>query len=99
MATRPHGTIPQSLCLIGDSLTYLLLYDNDLTGEYVELYGSSLRVHIERTRAVKPKRLRGPEPVHAPGLPDRSVGLDHARFPFRFPFSSSPPLPPWPPPT
>ena len=27
------GTIPQSLCLIGDSLTYLVLYDNDLTGE------------------------------------------------------------------
>ena len=27
------GTIPQSLCLIGDSLIYLLLNDNDLTGE------------------------------------------------------------------
>ena len=32
------GTIPQSLCLIGDSLTHLDLYDNDLTGECVELY-------------------------------------------------------------
>ena len=27
------GTIPQSLCLIGDSLTYLVLDLNDLTGE------------------------------------------------------------------
>ena len=27
------GTIPQSLCLIGDSLTVLYLYGNDLTGE------------------------------------------------------------------
>ena len=27
------GTIPQSLCLIGDSLTDLSLADNDLTGE------------------------------------------------------------------
>ena len=28
-----HGTIPQSLCLIGDSLINLILYENDLTGE------------------------------------------------------------------
>ena len=28
-----HGTIPSSLCLIGDSLTYLTLYQNGLTGE------------------------------------------------------------------
>ena len=28
-----HGTIPESLCLIGDSLVYLLLYENDLSGE------------------------------------------------------------------
>ena len=27
------GTIPQSLCLIGNSLTELNLYENDLTGE------------------------------------------------------------------
>ena len=27
------GTIPPSLCLIGDSLTVLVLYENDLTGE------------------------------------------------------------------
>ena len=28
-----HGTIPESLCLIGDSLTYLALNENGLTGE------------------------------------------------------------------
>ena len=28
-----HGTIPESLCLIGDTLVYLVLYQNDLSGE------------------------------------------------------------------
>ena len=28
-----HGPIPSSLCLIGDSLTYLALNENGLTGE------------------------------------------------------------------
>ena len=28
-----HGTIPESLCLIGDSLVHLNLYENDLSGE------------------------------------------------------------------
>ena len=28
-----HGTIPESLCLIGDSLVYLVLYENTLSGE------------------------------------------------------------------
>ena len=30
-----HGTIPESLCLIGDSLVALVLYENDLSGECV----------------------------------------------------------------
>ena len=32
--------------------------------------------------------------MHAPGLPDRSVGVDHARFPFPFRFPLPSPRPP-----
>ena len=33
MSNNLHGPIPESLCLIGDSLNVLVLHENDLTGE------------------------------------------------------------------